>query len=123
AGVTGLRAVAGGKAACWRAAGARDGVGARASWAEVAGTAVSAGAVFRAAVGVAGVVFGATLRAIGRGFGRGTLGLARASAVIPDKATASIRLVASAVDRNAAARAEGVTAFLCGRRIIQSLKP
>jgi hypothetical protein len=31
-----------------------------------------------------------------------------------DKPTASARLVASAVDRNAAARAERVTVFLCG---------
>jgi hypothetical protein len=56
-----------------------------------------------------GVVLGTTLRAIGRGFGNGTLGLAEASAAqIP---AASIRLVAKAVDRNAAAREGAVTTF------------
>jgi hypothetical protein len=40
--------------------------------------------------------------------------LAQASTDIADSPTASARLVASAVDRNAAARAERVTAFLCG---------
>ena len=69
-----------------------------------------------AAIGVAaiGVVLGTTWREIGRGFGNGTLGLAQASTDIADSPTASARLVASAVDRNAAARAERVTAFLCG---------
>jgi phosphohistidine swiveling domain-containing protein len=57
---------------------------------------------------------GTTLRAIGRGFGSGTFGLAQASTEIADSPTASARLVASAVDRNAAARTERVTAFLCG---------
>jgi hypothetical protein len=57
---------------------------------------------------------GAALRAIGRGFGNGTFGLAQASAAMADKPTASARLVASAVDRNAAARAGRVTVFLCG---------
>jgi hypothetical protein len=57
---------------------------------------------------------GTTLRAIGRGFGSGTFGLAQASAVNADKPTASVRLVAKAVDRNVAARAFGVTAFLRG---------
>jgi hypothetical protein len=53
---------------------------------------------------------GTTLRAIGRGFGSGTL----AQAIMPDSPTASATPVASAVDRNAVARAEDLTAFLCG---------
>jgi hypothetical protein len=107
AGVTGLRA-GGGKAACWRVAGASvAGEAAGAAGAVARG----AGAVFTAAL-VAG--FGTALRAIGRGFGSGTFGLAQASAVIMDKPTASARLVASAVERNAVALMERVTAFLCG---------
>jgi hypothetical protein len=51
------------------------------------------------------------LRAIGRGFGSGTFDLAEASAGNADKATASARLIAKPADRNAAARAFGVTAF------------
>ncbi|WP_454622475.1 hypothetical protein [Bradyrhizobium cenepequi] len=66
-----------------------------------------------AGVGVAGVVFGTTLRAIGRGFGTGTFGPAAASAIAAN-ANTSASDVAKAVDRNAAARGEGVTAFLCG---------
>jgi hypothetical protein len=58
---------------------------------------------------VAAVVLGTTLRAIGRGFGNGTFGVAAAAKA--DQPTASARLVASAVDRNAAARAELVTVF------------
>lgn len=65
-------------------------------------------------VAAAGVVLGTTLRAIGRGFGNGTFGFAHASTDSADSPTANARLVASAVDRNAAARAERVTAFLCG---------
>src|ERR1700693_2231665 len=66
-------------------------------------------AVAATAAGAGGVVLGTTLRAIGRGFGNGTLGLAEASAAhIP---AASIRLVAKAVDRNAAAREGAVTTF------------
>jgi phosphohistidine swiveling domain-containing protein len=70
-----------------------------------------------AAVLVAGAVFlvealGTTLRAIGRGFGSGTVGVAQASAANTDNPTASAKLVANAVDRNAAARNDGVTAFL-----------
>ena len=57
---------------------------------------------------------GTALRAIGRGFGSGTFGLAQASKGNAASPTASARLVASAVDRKAAARAEGITAFLCG---------
>jgi hypothetical protein len=98
------------------------------------GAAVAAGAVFLAAVFAGGVVFlvevlsvevllvevllvevlGKTLRAIGRGFGNGTFGLAQASPAHADSPIASARLVARAVDRNAAARADGVTAFLRG---------
>jgi hypothetical protein len=59
-------------------------------------------------------VLGTTLRAIGRGFGSGTLGLVAASAAHPDSPTASARLVARAVDRHAAARADWVTSFLRG---------
>ena len=64
--------------------------------------------------GVRAADFGTALRAIGRGFGSGTFGLAQASGAMADKPTVSARLVASAVDRNAAARAERVTVFLCG---------
>jgi hypothetical protein len=73
---------------------------------------------FLAAVFAAGVVFGTTLRAIGRGFGSGILGLA-ADASLAHAANpkispeASARVVVIAVDRNAAARADLVTAFLC----------
>jgi hypothetical protein len=59
-------------------------------------------------------VLGTELRAIGRGFGNGTFALAHAPAAIADSPTASARLVAKAVDRKAAARADGITAFLCG---------
>ena len=62
----------------------------------------------------AGVVLGTALRAIGRGFGNGTFGLAQASTDMADSPSASARPVASAVDRNAAARADDFTAFLCG---------
>jgi hypothetical protein len=107
AGADGLRGGAG-KAAGWRVGGAR------------AGAAVAIGAVFWAAVLAAGAVFlaavaGARLRAIGRGFGNGTLVSATASTVKADNPKdnpkASARLVANAVDRNAAARAGRVTAF------------
>jgi hypothetical protein len=57
---------------------------------------------------------GTALRAIGRGLGSGTFGWAQASAAIADSPTASAKVVARAVERNAAARAEGFTAFLCG---------
>jgi hypothetical protein len=94
----------GGKAACWRVAGAR-----------AAGAPFAAGAVFLSAVFAAGAVLGTTLRAIGRAFGNGTfLGVAQASPANADNPTASARQVVSAVDRNAAARLDGVTAFLRG---------
>jgi hypothetical protein len=87
------------------------------------------GAVVLAAAAAAGLVLGTTLRAIGRGFGSGTFGLVAASAVHvdnPEASTpraktpkaetrkASTRLVARAVDRNALARADRVTALLRG---------
>ncbi|WP_210183095.1 hypothetical protein, partial [Bradyrhizobium valentinum] len=75
--------------------------GAAAAWA--------AGAVCAVAAGL-----GTELREMGRGLGRGTLGLAQASKGKAVSPTASARLVASAVDRSAAARAGMVTAFLCG---------
>ena len=69
----------------------------------------AAGAAFLA------VVVATTLREIGRGFGNGTLVLAAASTVKADNPkdnpNANARLVANAVDRNAAARADRVTAF------------
>jgi hypothetical protein len=105
AGAGGLRAVGGGNAACWRVAG------------RIAAGAATAGREdeFFAAVFAAGVVLGTTLRAIGRGFGSGMLGLADASVAHTANPTASARVVVIAVDRNAAARAEGVTAFLLRR--------
>jgi hypothetical protein len=57
---------------------------------------------------------GTTLRAIGRGFGNGTLGLGAASTANADNPTASARVVANAVDRNAAAQADRVTIFSGG---------
>jgi len=79
--------------------------------------------MFLAAAFVAGAVIlvgalGTTLRAIGRGFGSGT-GVAQASAANADNPTASARLVANA-DRNAAARNDGVTAFLRGESLNRS---
>jgi hypothetical protein len=60
----------------------------------------------------AAVVFGTTLRAIGRGFGNGTFALAHASAA--DNPTASARLAPKVVHRIAVARANGVTALFPG---------
>jgi hypothetical protein len=90
-----------------------------------AGAGVVTGGVFLAAAFAAGAVFlvevlGTILRAIGRGFGSGTVGVARASAANADNPTASARLVANAVDRNAAARDDGVTAFLRGESLNRS---
>jgi hypothetical protein len=109
---------AGGKAACWRVAGAKEGA---------SGAVFAADEVFLVEVSLVEVslvevslveVLGTTLRAIGRGFGSGTLGLVAASAANADNPTASARLVAravdKAVDRNAAARADWVTSFLRG---------
>ena len=81
----------------------------RRSFLKKAGVGLAAGAV-------AGVVFGIALRAIGRGFGNGTFGSAQAS-VATDSAAANIRLVASAVVRNAAARTDRVTAFPDGESL------
>ena len=58
--------------------------------------------------------FETALRAIGRGFGSGTFGMAQASNGHAASPRASARLVASAVDRKAVARAEGITVLLCG---------
>ena len=111
-----MRAAEGGSAACWRVAGASAGV----AGAGTAGAVPSLGAAVLAAfatgvdVGVVlDVALGTTLRAIGRGFGNGTFGLAEALAAITDSPTASARLAAKAVDRKAAVRAEGITALLC----------
>jgi hypothetical protein len=82
---------------------------------------IVAGAVFFfAAVPATGVVLGTTLRAIGRGFGNGTFGLAAASAVNADNPTASARPAVRTVDRNAAARADGVTTFPDGESFNRS---
>jgi hypothetical protein len=70
---------------------------------------------------VAAVMLGTTLRAIGRGFGRGTLGLlAHASTASAEKPIASVKLVARAVDRKAAARTRRLTAFLRGESFDRS---
>jgi len=95
----------GGRAACWRVAGS------------IAGAACPVGigvAVVLAKVFVADVVFGTTLRAIGRGFGSGTLGLAQAVVASADHPTASARPAVKAVDKafESDARADRVTAFL-----------
>src|SRR5258705_7098167 len=132
AGGGGLRA--GGKAACWRVAGAKAGAGVAAGATFLAatftagaraGAGVAVGTIVLATVLVAGAVFlaealGTTLRATGRGFGSGTVGVAEASAANTDNPTASTRLVANAVDRNAAARNDGVTAFLRGESVNRS---
>src|ERR1700675_1798993 len=89
---------------CWRGGGRSRGCAA----ANGAGAAAAGGA------GAVAADLGTALRAIGRGFGSGTFGLAQASAAMADKPTASARLVANAVDRRAAARTERVTVFLCG---------
>src|ERR1700704_3225586 len=82
AGVTCLRG--GGRAACWRVAGAKEGV-AEGATAEAAGAAASGVGAAAAAVFVVAGCLGPTLRAIGRGFGRGTLGLAQASTESADR--------------------------------------
>jgi hypothetical protein len=80
-----------------------------------------AGVNLTAAVKTGAVFFvdawGTTLRAMGRAFGNGMLGLAQASAPKADKPTASARLVASAVDRKAAERLNRVKAFPQGESI------
>ncbi len=108
-----LRAGGGGKAACWRVAGAMAG-------ATGTGTA-AAGAVLAVlltvAAAVLGELLGTTLRAIGRGFGSGTFGLVNVCAPDVDNPAASTRLVARAVDRNIAARESRVTAFFRGESL------
>jgi len=97
----------GGRAACWRVAGWI----ASAAW--PGGIAV---AVVLAKVFAADVVFGTALRAIGRGFGSGTLDLAQAVVVSADHPTASARPAVKAVDKavECDARADRVTGFLRG---------
>lgn len=133
AGTVGLRAAAGGSAACWRVAGAiaalgtADAAGATVGLSVVLGEALSA--VFSAFS-----VLGTTLRAIGRAFGIGTLCLAAACFVVACLVAVSFlvsvsfatacapmmsasvvaKVVAMAVERRAAARADRITAFLCG---------
>ena len=112
AAATGLRA--GGTAACWRVAGASAG----GAWAVGggAGVAVVAAALVFPCLSrwpwarPRAAVFGTTLRAIGRGFGSGTFGAAQAP-VATDHAATNARLVANAVDRNAAVRTDRVTVF------------
>jgi hypothetical protein len=64
---------------------------------------------------------GTTLRAIGRGLGVGTFGLAQASAANPVNPTANASvtsaLVPKAVRRNVGGGTNGVTAFLRGESI------
>jgi len=90
----------------------------------VAAEAVAAGVL--AARVLASRVLGTTLRAIGRGLGVGTFGLAQASAANPAnptaKASVTNALVPKAVRRNVGGGTNGVTAFLRGR-INQALKP
>ena len=137
AGTEGLRAATGGSAACWRvagaiaafgtvdAAGATETVGFGVVLADALSAAFSV--VFSVVFSAVFSVLGTTLRAIGRGFGSGTLclvsacfsvALASASFAIACEpmTSASIvaRVVAMAVERKAAARTERVTAFLCG---------
>jgi hypothetical protein len=107
AGGGGFRAVGGGSAACWRVAGAIAGAGGTAG--AGGNAAVTDGGAFLAAGVAAGAVLlaellGTTPRAIGRGFGNGTFGLAQASPAHADNPTASTRLVARAVDRKAVDR-------------------
>src|SRR5882724_9825275 len=123
AGVTGLRAGVGWVTRCRAgAAGAATGGGKVAVVAPLAGAVAAAG----------GIVFGTTLRAIGRALGNGTLAFACPSAALdlacPSAAgagrpIASVRLTAKtvdraavdrAVDRKAVARANRVTTFLRG---------
>jgi hypothetical protein len=103
AGVTGLRAGVG-EVTRARAGGAGEAAGG------VSTTGVVALAAAVAAAG--GVVFGTMLRATGRALGNGTLDLAGPSAAGAGMPMTSVRLSARAVERDAVARAKGVTAFL-----------
>jgi hypothetical protein len=98
----------------------------------MAGAAVAVPVFLAAFVALAGVVavvvLGTTLRAIGRGFGKGIFGLVAACAGHADNPMVKTRLVArpvakivaKAVDRNAATRTERVTAFLGGESFSRS---
>jgi hypothetical protein len=103
------------------------GTGATAGTVVAAGAVTATGAAVAVVVGLVAVVLGTTLRAIGRGFGRGTVGLAaQASTANAEKPTANVRLVAKAVvakavDRNAAARTRRFTAFLHGESFDRSV--
>src|SRR3984957_15642320 len=88
AGVAGLRAIGGGKAACWRVAGAIAGAGT--AWAAVLVTGVVVDVLVG---GFVDVLLGTTLRAIGRGFGSGILDFAEAFPANADSPTASTRVV------------------------------
>jgi hypothetical protein len=80
----------------------------------VAEAVLAVAALLAVAAAVApGMVLGTTLRAIGRGFGSGTLGLA-GKAAAADRPIPSARPVARAVVRKAAARIGRFTAFLRG---------
>jgi len=79
---------------------------------------VAGAAVLTAVAAVLAAVLGTALRAIGRGFGNGTFGAAQAATAV--NPTASARPVAKAVDRNAAAREDGVTGFLRGESFNRS---
>jgi hypothetical protein len=98
-------------AACWRVAGPNAGAAGAGAGAAAIGAELLGAEVLAAEVGA--VVFGTTLRAIGRGFGNGTFGLAQTS-VARTSPIAKARLVASAVDRNAAAWTDRVTGFPAG---------
>src|SRR3954453_22598852 len=81
------------------------------------GAGVDASAATGFGDGAATETLGTALRAIGRGFGNGTFGLAgiaKASDVPAHKPTASTRPAKQVVHRNAAARPNGVmTLFRC----------
>src|SRR5579863_1266654 len=113
----GLRAASGGNAACWRVAGAIAGAGKGEAATDGVLSELLALVLFAFLSAPLAVILsvplGTTLRAIGRGFGNGILGLAAAPAGQVDIPIASASVVAIAVDRSAWARADLVTAFLC----------
>jgi phosphate/sulfate permease len=109
-------------AACWRVAGAIAALGA----VEAGGAARVVGfdavlpavlsAVFSPVFSFAlSAVLGTTLRAMGRALGSGTFDLAAGSFAQAYDPTISASVVAIAVERNAAKRADRVTAFLFRR--------
>jgi hypothetical protein len=101
AGTDGLRAGAGGKAACWRVAGAMIGA--------AGAGALTFLAVFAAPSAVFVDVLGTTLRAIGRGFGNGIFGLSEAFKAHAGNAITSARLVTRAVDKTVDRKASART--------------